>query len=171
MTFTTTIAASGTYDISPDSARIQDVQVTNNGPGIVYYGDIPGPARLLTTSATGTYVGCTTGSGVLTINPSAMALQIEEGMVITGANTLVTDGSVVQSVGAGIVNILPVAVDTASDADLTFTPPAISASNGHPLAVGETVRFSAAEMMRCQRGRRFVADGSGASLTISKTRN
>jgi hypothetical protein len=164
MTHTVTLAASGSYDIDSDFMRVVDCQVTNIGPGTVYYGDIPDSPVVLQCDGDGVSLSYT-GSGAAT--ESRAYTDVRQGMVATGDGIT---GSVVITKVRGKEFLTDGAPSSAGDL-ITFTPPAISASNGHPILEGETVRFSAAAAAnRNQPGRRFVADGSGAVLTISNTR-
>jgi len=164
ITFSRTIAASDTYDLLPTVARLHDVEITNQGPGLVYFGVIPVTAITITCWAE-------TGESKLTAFGTGADL-IMEGMTVTNSNSILGASPVVQSINGSIINLQVANIDqanTTTGADFTFTPPAISSTNGHPLQVGETMRLSASEEnCRGQKGRRFVADASGAVLTFSK---
>lgn len=172
MTYAKTIAASGSYDIPGDTMRVHDVQVTNQGPGIVYYGDLPPPAITLT-------MNITSGNSYLDLLNAAgnaegtLGLLIEPGMTAAdnSGDIYIPASTQVVSVSGTRVVISAAALSTGTAEEVVFTAPAISSTNGHPIQVGETVRFSAgAGAQRNQRARRIVADGSGAVLTISASR-
>lgn len=167
MTFPITIAASGTYDITSDTARITHLAITNNGPGIVYYGDIP-PAAL----QFGTTASSTNASTTLTMGAAGATSAIQPGMAITGENSTITDGTTVLAVNGDKVTLSAAALDTATDLNPIFTAPAISATNGHPILLGETRFFTAGEIAAInQHGRRIVADSSGAAIIVTKQRS
>jgi hypothetical protein len=163
MTYSTTIAGSGSYDVASSTGRVLDIWITNNGTGDVYVGDIPGPAIVRTATAN-------SGDTFIDLQTEADAAGIEQGMDVTDGGNIGA-AAVVTSVRGKRVNLSVANADTEAGFACTFTPPAISSSNGHLLQSGETAHWSAGNANHApNHGKRIVADGTGATVTITAHR-
>jgi len=166
MTFTTTIAASGSYDVTADTARILNLWIENSADstGNIYVGDVPPPAVVRTAAAT-------SGNDYIDLLSAADALAVEEGMAVTDGGGVLGASTVVTGISGARVFLSVVNAGTSASFAATFTPPDISTSNGHRLAPGEKGYWSAGAANHMpQAGKRIVADGSGATVTITKQR-
>jgi hypothetical protein len=162
ITYPVTIAGSATYDIAPVSGnfRVQSVSITNNGSGTVYRGHIPRPAFTRVTSIE-------VGDSFLTLSTEADGLAIMPGLVAEAGANLDSD-TVVTAVVGQKVYLSKAAIDSEAGVTTTFTPPAISTTNGHPIAPGETHHFDTGNGgFSLQQGMRLVADATGTTLVIS----
>lgn len=167
MTFSITIGASGTYDVKHDTGRVGHVTITNLGTGVVYWGDIPSESVNINVPL------AETGDEFVDAATEAEALAVEEGMILTEGGTAWSSGTatVLKVVGKRIY-LSEAAGSGDNDAVFTFTAPDIATTNGHPIQPGETVNWAAGPGgMINQRGRRIVADGTGATISITKHRN
>lgn len=161
MTQTITLAASGTYIIDPSTARISGIYITNSGSGTVYFGHIPGAAVVREGAAV------VNGSAVVTLANASEALALEQGMAVTG--TGIGAGAVVKNINGAQVT-LSVNSTSNTTSTLTFTPPAISTTNGHPIPPGSNINFDATNWS-LQNGLSLIADGTGSTLVISIKRH
>ncbi len=166
MTRTKTLAAGDSLDIGRDWARLMRVQVENrpSSVGTLYYGDIPAEA------ITRTGVEASAGDDFITLANEADGLAIEPGMAVSGGNSNLDPAAVVTSVKGAKVYLSPVNVDSESGLSVTFTAPAISATNGHELAPGQRESFAHGHF-QTGRGIRLVAGTGDCTVTITEARN
>lgn len=165
MTFSYLIPASGSFDISAGNKRVLDLIITNKGPGTIYWGDVPPPAiDVAITSAVN-------GNNYFDCVSDAEAGRCLQGMILTGGGTAWGTNPVVTRVDGKRVYVSDNAGSSDGPAVFTLTPPAISTANGHPLAPGDEIRFSAAGCggWRNQIVRRLLADATMGGTTVTIT--
>lgn len=160
MTYPKTLAANATCDIPPSARRVSSIKLSNTGSGTVYFGDIPGPSLLVTE------VDVVNGNTYVTLPSAGAGLGIEPGMTAVDSDSAMALDARVTSVDGATVH-----VDLANDgANVTTTVEfgyvAISATNGHPLAPGETLLLDAGHYS-LQHGLRIKADAAGSTLSIT----
>lgn len=162
MTYPKTLAANATYDIPPSARRVSSIKLSNTGSGTVYFGDIPGPSRLVTD------VDVVNGNTYVTLPSAADGIGIEPGMTAVDSDSAMELDALVTSVDGATVHVSLANVDTATTTvEFGYVP--ISATNGHPLEPAATV-FLDATTWNLQNGLRLKADATGSTVIISTKR-
>lgn len=146
ITYTRTLTAAGQFDINTGSARVANLILSNTGTGSVVYGVIPGGAVVRDEVTT------VSGESFVTLAADSQGLALEQGMLVTG--TGIGSSAAVDYVQGNKV-YLTVANSASGTVSVTFTPPPISSTNGHPLPGGSERAFSAADA-RAVRGLRVL---------------
>ncbi len=165
MTYTKTLAGSGSYDVTSSAARLLNLWITNNGSGDIYVGDIP------IEDITVDVVETTNGDTFIDVASEALAASIQPGMYISNGGTAFVASEVVTKVIGKRIHLSSAAGSGDNDYQVTFSAPAISTSNGHRLASGETAHWSAGMLNHApSQGKRIVADATGCTVTITAQR-
>lgn len=130
MVWTTLIEDDGTYQVQSETATVNLLEVTNDGPNTCYYGR---------TEDSRTATGATTNlsTRVTISNPTA---PIRQGMTVSG--TGIQAGTLVTAVNGNVITLSLQAVATGS-VTLTFTAP-LNEDTGVPIAPGVTKSFTPA---------------------------
>lgn len=141
MVWTTLIEDDSTYQVQSETATVNLIEVTNDGPNTCYYGR---------TEDSRTATGATENlSASVTISdPTA---PIRQGMTVSG--TGIQAGSLVTAVNGNVIT-LSLPVTATGSATLTFTAP-LNEDTGVPIAMGATKSFTPAAH------RQFLQGGFG----------
>lgn len=134
------------YDIDVPTLRRCALEVHNEGPGVLYYGDIPkysSGAPLTIAPADFVSTSCTTGSPVLTLGADAPA-SLVQGMILTfdGFVNSFPVPTAVLSVSGRKVTLSEDALSDDTDLTAYFREPTLDTTLGIPVQPGETVRFT-----------------------------
>lgn len=163
MNFPVTLTgASLSFDLQSSLDRRLALEVYNEGPDTVYYGNVP--AGDLTVSP---YNYPATANNNAFLEGGAVA-RLRQGMVLTGGTALAAypAGTYIERIDGNIATLSEDATGSDDVATAIFSAPAIDEDTGIPILAGETKMFTAAAgNLMNNRALRFIA-ASGATATL-----
>lgn len=137
-----------TYDIDVPPTRISALEIYNEGPDILYYGDVPKftASKLLSIEAT-VYLSteAVSGSPIITLGKDA-PVALVQGMILVagGMGEVFPADTKVLSVAGRKITMSANATGSDAGVDCDFKCPDLeTTTNAIPVNAGDTVRFSA----------------------------
>lgn len=160
MQFTATVPDGDYYPIQSENNTVSLLEVTNDGPGVLYYG-----RRIADIAASATLTNLSVNITLLTYTDT-----IKQGMAVTG--TGIAASSVVERVEGNVVTLNNACTATGDSTDLVFTAP-LDETTGVPIEVGVTKSFTPALYRQfLQQGfDLFVPSGTPNTVRILKLWN
>ena len=163
------------YDVQGGITSDGSLEVYNEGPDVLYYGDVPqftssAPLKILASEYDGT--DCTSGSAVITLGKDAPPNLVQGMTIYTGGlmGGNFTSGDRILAVNGRRITMSANAAGTDADVDAWFIQPTLATTNAIPIAAGETVRFSSAlgNMVAGRTLRFFAASGNTCAVHFRK---
>lgn len=149
MNYTIPLTGGGlTYDIDVPSTRVSALEVYNEGPDVLYYGDVPqftSSALLSVLASDYLSTAAVNGSSIITLGKDAPT-KLVQGMILDsgGLAACFPANATVHSVSGRKITMSDTASSSDDDVDGYFKCPDLATStNAIPVQPGETVRFTA----------------------------